>query len=129
MKKKGTSRTGNWVHHKKGGELLYTSVVTYDLDFKGQPCCLSMVSNITDRVMNEEKIREQNSFIQEIAWSQSHEIRRDLCSVISLIDLLKNADNEDERSECIKLLEQCSIGLDETIKSTNKRVDTLQRIN
>jgi PAS domain S-box-containing protein len=122
--KLGISRSGNWVHSKKTGELLHVSIVTYDLKFNNEFCRLVIATNITDTILKEEKIKAQNAALQEIAWSNSHEVRRSLCSIISLIDLLKNADNDEDKKQCIQLLEKCSAEFDDVLLQTNKKVDS-----
>jgi PAS domain S-box-containing protein len=122
----GVNRSGNWLHSKKNGESLYASIVTYDLKFNNEFCRLVIATNITDMILKEEKIKAQNTALYEIAWSNSHEVRRSLCSVISLIDLLKNADNDDDRQQCIQLLEKCSTEFDHVLLQTNKKVDMLR---
>jgi PAS domain S-box-containing protein len=122
----GMNKSGNWRHLKKSGELLYASIVTYDLRFNNEPCRLVMATNITDIILKEEKIKAQNVALHEIAWSNSHEIRRSLCSVMSLAALLKDAVNENERKEYIQLLQQCTQDFDEILNKNNRKVDLLK---
>ena len=122
----GLTKQGLWLHQKKSGELIYVSVVTYDLIFNGEECRLSMISDITDIVLKEEKIKAQNAALHEIAWVNSHQIRKSLCSVISLVALLKDAQNKQERDEYIGMIETCTDELDEVLKKTNRRVDELK---
>ncbi|HZX59420.1 MAG TPA: PAS domain S-box protein, partial [Mucilaginibacter sp.] len=105
MAEAGVNKSGNWRHLKKNGELLYASIVTYDLQFNNDACRLVMVTDITDIILKEEKIKAQNIALHEIAWSNSHEIRRSLCSVMSLTALLRDAVNESERREYLLLLQ------------------------
>jgi PAS domain S-box-containing protein len=122
----GLTKHGVWIHQKKFGELVYVSVVTYDLIFNGEACRLSMISDITDIVLKEEKIKAQNAALHEIAWVNSHKIRKSLCSVISLVALLKDAQTEQEHKEYISMIETCTNELDEVLKKTNNRVDELK---
>jgi PAS domain S-box-containing protein len=122
----GVIEHGNWIHQKKSGELMYVSIVTYDLDFNGAPCRLVMANDITDVILKEEKIKAQNAALHEIAWLNSHEVRKSLCSVISLTALLKDTSSEIERREYIRLIEQCTNELDEVLMRTNNRVDELK---
>jgi PAS domain S-box-containing protein len=122
----GVSKPRTWVHRSKSGELMHVSIVTYDLDFNNEPCRLVMATNITDIILKEEKIKAQNAALHEIAWLNSHEVRRALCSVISLTELVKDAAYESERREYILLLQQCTSELDEVLKKTNNKVDELK---
>ena len=123
---KGVNKSGNWRHVKKGGELLHASIVTYDLVFNGEACRLVMATNITGLILKEEKIKAQNTALHEIAWSNSHEIRRALCSVMSLTALLQDAIDEKERKEYLQLLKQCTQDFDEILQKNNKTVDLLK---
>ena len=122
----GLTDQGVWKHITKKGELLYTSIATCDLDFNGEHCRLVMANNITDSVLKEDRIKSQNAALHEIAWLNSHEVRKSLCSVISLIQLLKDTSSELERRQYIQMLEQCTGELDEVLIKTNKRVDELK---
>jgi PAS domain S-box-containing protein len=122
----GVTKQGTWVHQKKSGEQMYVSIVTYDLEFNGEPCRLVMANDITDSILKEEKIKAQNSALHEIAWLNSHAVRKSLCSVISLTALLKEASSEYERREYIRMIEQCTSELDEVLMKTNSRVDELK---
>jgi len=124
----GVNISGKWRHLKKGGELLHASIVTYDLQFNNEACRLVMATDITDIILKEEKIKAQNIALHEIAWSNSHEIRRSLCSVMSLAALLKDAVNESERREYLQLLQQCTQDFDEILNKNNKKVDSLREI-
>lgn len=120
------SHAGNWKHITKSGKLLYASIVTYDLTFDDKPCRLVMANNITDLIMKEQKIKDQNVILHQIAWSNSHEVRRSLCSVMGLIALLKDATTEKERLEYIQLLEECSYDFDKILKNNGAKIDDLK---
>ncbi|HEY4194979.1 MAG TPA: PAS domain S-box protein [Mucilaginibacter sp.] len=122
----GVSKQGNWVHKKKSGELLYVSIVTYDLNFNNEACRLVMATNVTETIIKEERIKAQNAALHEIAWLNSHEVRKSLCSVMSLTALLKDTPSEHERREYINMIEQCTNELDGMLKKTNNRVDELK---
>ncbi len=120
-----TRRAESRKHMNKNGDVLFVSVVSFGVRFNNKPCYLTMATNNTEVVLKEQKIVNQGNVLNEIAWSNSHEVRRPLCSIISLIDLLKNASNEADRQECIQLLEKCSTELDDVLRQTNKKVETL----
>jgi PAS domain S-box-containing protein len=122
----GVRRAGTRKHLKKNGELLYMSIVSYDMDFNGKPSTLVMANDVTGLILKEEKIKSQNEALHEIAWLNSHEVRKSLCSVMSLTALLKDATTEFERGEYIRMIEQCTNELDSVLKKTNNRVDQLK---
>lgn len=120
------SDQGVWKHLTKGGELIYASIFASDINFKGNDCRLVMATNITDLVLKEERIKAQNAALHEIAWLNSHDVRKSLCSVISLIQLTKDSQSELERRQYLIMMEQCASELDQVLIKTNKRVDELK---
>jgi hypothetical protein len=122
----GLSDQGVWKHLTKKGEHIYASIFTSEINFKGTDCRLVMAANVTDSVLKEERIQAQNAALHEIAWLNSHEVRKSLCSVISLIQLTKDSQSELERRQYITMMEQCTGELDEVLIKTNKRVDELK---
>lgn len=122
----GVRHAGTWRHFKKNGELLYVSIVSYDMDFNKKPCTLVMVNDVTGLVLKESRIKDQNAALHEIAWLNSHEIRKSLCSVMSLTALLKDTAGESERRQYILMIEQCTNELDDVLRKTNSRVDELK---
>lgn len=117
---------GVWKHNTKKGDLIYASISTCDLEFNDISSRLVMASDITDTILKEERIKSQNAALHEIAWLNSHEVRKSLCSVISLIELLKDSSSELEKRQYIGMLQQCTGELDEVLIKTNKRVDELK---
>lgn len=94
---------------------------------------LGIGHNITARKKAEDslqqaykKIKASNDTLRDLAWSNSHEIRKPLCSIFSLVELLKQTANEEERSECLKMLEHCARELDEVIRRNSEKVSTLE---
>lgn len=94
---------------------------------------LGIGHNITARKRAEEslqlaykKIKDSNDTLLDLAWSNSHEIRKPLCSIFSLVDLLKQANNEDERIECLNMLESCAHELDDVIRRNSDKITTLK---
>lgn len=130
---KETKTTGVWKHIKESGEIIDVAIVSHDILFNNQRCRLVMATEITELVVKEKrlndaygKIKAQNTTLLQLAWSNSHELRRPLCSVLSLINLLKESPNEQEQKEYINLLEECSKELDLLLKSNNNEVDNIQ---
>ena len=122
----GVKHNGTWKHLKKNGELLYMSIVSFDMDFNEKPGTLVMANDITSVILKEDLIKSQNAALLEIAWLNSHKVRKSLCSVMSLTALLKDSHSERERKEYIGLIEKCTSELDDVLKKTNSRVDELK---
>ena len=72
------------------------------------------------------QIKESNDTLRELAWSNSHEIRKPLCSIFSLVELLKQTNNENERNECLQMLERCAHELDDVIHRNSEKMSTLE---
>ena len=47
--------------------------------------------DITDQILVQEKIKTQNKVLREIAFIQSHEVRRPLANILAVIEILKNS--------------------------------------
>ena len=116
-------------HVKTTGETFMVSIVSYPVLFNNQNCNLVMATDITVLIEKERKLRDaykkiktSNEILLQIAWSNSHELRKPLCSILSLVSLLKEA-NEQEREEFLRLLEISSIELDHVLRHNNEKVD------
>lgn len=120
-------------HVKATGETFIVSIVSYPVLLNNQPCNLVMATDITDLIEKELKLKEayqkikvSNEVLWEIAWSNSHELRKPLCSIMGLVSLLKDTTDFDERDEFIRLLEISSIELDQVLRQNNGKVDEVE---
>jgi PAS domain S-box-containing protein len=125
---------GIWKHLKAAGETFMVSIVSYPVLFNNQQCNLVMATDITELIEKErkledayQKIKASNATLMQIAWSNSHELRKPLCSVLALVDLLKDA-SEQEREEFLRLLEISSKELDQVLRQNNEKVNELEVI-
>ena len=110
------------------------SIVSYPVLFQNQNCNLVMATDITELIEKErkledayQKIKTSNEVLLQIAWSNSHELRKPVCSILSLVALLKEA-SEQERQEFLRLLEISSTELDEVLKQNNQKVNELEMV-
>ncbi|HVS90937.1 MAG TPA: PAS domain-containing protein [Mucilaginibacter sp.] len=123
--------SGQWKHLKACGGIIDVSIVSYPIDFNNQPCCLVIATDITDLLEKErklenayQKIKNFNETLRQIAWSNSHEMRKPVCSIISLVSLLKHTDNPQERRQYQNLLETAATELDAVLKQNEKMTET-----
>ncbi|HWZ04966.1 MAG TPA: PAS domain-containing protein [Mucilaginibacter sp.] len=121
-------------HVKSTGETFIVSIVSYPVLFNNQHCNLVMATDITELIEKErkledayQKIKTSNEVLLQIAWSNSHELRKPLCSILSLVALLKEA-SEQERQEFLRLLEISSTELDEVLRQNNQKVNELEMV-
>ena len=115
-------------NYKRNGEIYWTqlnisSIFDEDGSFKFY---ISVQNIITERKEKEQKILAQHAALQEIAWSNSHELRRPVSSILGLIAIIKSSDDEEEIRQCITLLDKCSIELDCLLKCINQKVQHLE---
>ena len=86
----------------------------------------TILNDITDRTIIEQKILEQNRYLRNISWIQSHEVRAPLSRILGIIELinLEKESFEKEFPEMKILLDSlCSSSneLDEVIKAITEK--------
>lgn len=88
--------------------------------------------NITERKRAEESlkiaydhVKASNDTLRHLSWSNSHEIRRPVCSILGLMNLLKTTTDDSVRDNCIDLLQECTTELDEVIHRNNEKLNSL----
>ncbi len=118
-------------HVKATGGTFMVSIVSYPVLFNNKPCNLVMATDITELIEKErklkdayQKIKTSNEVLLQIAWSNSHELRKPLCSILGLVSLLKEASDQ-ERDEFLRLLEISSTELDYVLRQNNEKVDEI----
>jgi PAS domain S-box-containing protein len=118
-------------HVKATGETFMVSIVSYPVLFNNRPSNLVMATDITELIEKERKledayrkIKNSNEVLLQIAWTNSHELRKPLCSIMGLVTLLKEAGDQ-ERGEFLRLLEISSIELDQVLRQNNEKVDEI----
>jgi PAS domain S-box-containing protein len=131
----GIRLAGIWNHVKAIGERFAVSVISHPVVFNTVDCNLVMATDISELLEKEtklqrayEKIKEFNDTLLQIAWSHSHKVRKPLCSIIGLLDLLKQSSQEEERKELVAMLEVCTTELDRVLRNTNEKVTTLEML-
>lgn len=83
-------------------------------------------SDVTLRVQHEERVAAQNSSLTEIAFIQSHELRRPVASILGLLELIKHDSRANEIDE-FALLEKVVKELDDKIREIVNRVSALNQ--
>lgn len=83
--------------------------------------------DITVRKDYEKRLLRKNTMLKEIAWNNSHEIRRPLSNILGLAELLNaDPDTSETQAELLHMLGKSAVELDEIIIKIN---DSLRNIN
>lgn len=78
------------------------------------------VQDISDRKNKEQKLIQQNETLRQIAWQQSHELRRPVANILGLCNLLKNYDKEPKETQ--------RTFIDYMLKATNELDKVIHKI-
>lgn len=80
--------------------------------------------DVTEDVLIQEKIKAQNKVLREIAFIQSHEVRRPLANILAIIEVLKNSDAVSELEIFDHLVESAN-ELDKEIRSIVNKTNSI----
>ncbi len=80
--------------------------------------------NITDDILVQEKLKTQNKVLRDIAFIQSHEVRRPLANILGVIEVL-NSSNSVNNKEIFDHLIESANELDMQIRSIVKKTNNL----
>ena len=83
---------------------------------------ISIQNVITERKEKQEKIKAYNAALRKLAWTNSHELRKPVASILGLVDLCKHTDQIDEIKKIQALINICAIQLDEFIREMEKEI-------
>ena len=79
--------------------------------------------NVTDDVLVQEKLKQQNATLRDIAFIQSHEIRRPLANILGVIEVLNNNKtiaNQDILDHLIQSANELDVQIRSIVQKTNK---------
>lgn len=123
---------GIWEHLKSNGQSIMVTITSHAMTFENKKCRVVMATDVTELLDKEKKLQEANQKIKNsneillnVAWSNSHELRKPLCSMLSLVDLLKETTDDQERAEYIHLLQQCTKEMDEITQKNNNELNAI----
>jgi PAS domain S-box-containing protein len=95
-------------------EIILNPIYNEDRRVFGVGC---FARDITQRKQSENQIREQVDKLKEVAWIQSHEVRKPLANILGLLQLLKSgAVNETEHRQLLDHMEVSCRDLDTVVK-------------
>ena len=76
-------------------------------------------TDITDRKEREAEIVRQNEQLRKVSWLNSHEIRKPVASLISLVELLKVSADPAETAQIVERIQACTSELDDLLHKIN----------
>lgn len=96
---------------------------------------IGAMQDVTQHKEYEQQLLSQNEYLKEIAWINSHQVRRPLCNIMGLVELIKNPDNtKEDIMQFIEMLSDSSKELDDAVIRVNKqavdgKVQNIQKAN
>jgi two-component system CheB/CheR fusion protein len=124
----GHTWRGEICNRAKDGSLYWVdSFIIPELDTEGKPFrYYSFRIDITEKKKKEIALEQQNKVLEEIAFIQSHEIRRPLANILGLVQLLDKEQLSAENAEIINYLDKSAQELDEIIHKILNKTYTIQ---
>lgn len=108
----------------KKGKIKYIEAKCILIEYNGKKSILNIFRDITERIKFIDAIIAQNKVLKDIAWSQSHEVRAPLVTLIGLVNLISEynvKDFEADGKEILKMIKKYSNDLDQIIKKTSEK--------
>lgn len=85
------------------------------------------IKEINERKHYEQQIENQNEKLKQIAWIQSHETRQPVATILGLINVLDKKTLTEDNKIIIEMLEKTVEQLDEVIRNTVIRANSMER--
>jgi PAS domain S-box-containing protein len=102
--------SGIWKLKKKDGTSLYVRQLSHSLMYKNRKCNLTLTEDLTG-------IIQQGIKLRNIAFKNSHEVRKPVANIIGLTGLIDRTNLNESNIEIINYIEKSIQELDEVIKS------------
>lgn len=124
----GYSDSGEWLHQNKAGMQFYVHISSHSILYEYKSCRLVVAINIHQKVLLEQQLKLRNQRLSEIAWQQSHEVRRPVANILGIIELMKMQANAAAPYEenYIPQLEQSAAALDAIIRTIVAKTNNLE---
>lgn len=114
--------TSEWQHQKKDGSIIYVDIASHMIKLNERPARLIVVNNITERRKTQMKLVNQNIRLREIAQISSHDLRGPVASILGLVSLF------DEKNQDIDLNNLIIENLQKSAKELDKVIHTIVKI-
>jgi PAS domain S-box-containing protein len=111
------------------GEIRYLdSNAIVQHDSKGQvQKLIGTVRDVTESVASAQKIKQQYTALREIAFAQSHEVRRHAANIISVIELLQLDPAYLKDADMIHMLQHSATEMDKQIRLVVSKINQLEK--
>lgn len=76
----------------------------------------SRLRGVSVSFINIDIIKKSEKSLREIAWHQSHQVRKPLSNILALVDLLADGKNKEEQHNIIAMLKSSALELDDVVK-------------
>ncbi|MCS7018177.1 MAG: PAS domain S-box protein [Cytophagales bacterium] len=87
-----------------------------------------ILQDVSEQKLYQDTIVRQNKILQDIAWQQSHHLRRPVASILGLCDLLSNYSNtESEKRQYVHYLNLAARELDDIIHRIVDATNSLEK--
>jgi PAS domain S-box-containing protein len=80
----------------KDGQEIVIDASLNSFTSNNQRFAIVILQDVTEQKQYQDTIMQQNKVLQEIAWQQSHDLRRPVANILGLCDLLNNYPNQTE---------------------------------
>lgn len=104
----------------KGLSKWFLATASY-IEYDGEACILWIARDITQQKNTELKLLQQNRKLQEIAYIQSHRVRRPVANIIGLLPLLEKEVYTEEGKMLMEMLKECVDEMDGEIHKIVKK--------
>lgn len=108
----------------KKNKTKYIEVKCILIEYNGEQAVLNILRDITERIRFIEAMLAQNKVLKDIAWSQSHEVRAPLATLIGLVNIITEYDDQDfqtDGKQMLKMIKKSSEDLDQIIRTTTEK--------
>lgn len=113
--------SSEWQHQKKDGSIIYVDIASHMIKLNEGRARLIVVNNITERRKTQMKLLNQNIRLREIAQLSSHDLRGPVASILGLVSLFDETNQDvDLNNLIIENLKTSAKDLDKVIHAIVK---------
>jgi PAS domain S-box-containing protein len=116
----------NFSCYSKAGQKLFINLIMSEVEEEEGITYICILQDVTSRTQYQQKVEQQNKVLNEIAWQQSHVLRKPVANIIGLCDMLTIASQPHNAMELtvVEHLKQAAQELDTAIKTIVNQSNT-----